>query len=348
MRQIELRSDTQTKPTMEMRKAMYEAEVGDDVSGEDPTVNKLEETAAQILGKEAAVFVTSGTMGNIVSVMTHVQRGDEILLEAQSHIYFYEVGGLAAIAQAIPLMVDGRKFRILHPDDVKAAIRPPNIHYATPRLMCLENTHNRAGGTIMPPERMAELKQIAVSRGMAVHLDGARVFNAAVGLGIDVREITKHVDSVQICLSKGLCAPVGSIVAGPKAFIERSRKNRKMLGGGMRQAGVIAAAGLVAITKMVSRLADDHAKATTLAEGLANIKGISVDLESVQTNLVSYDVAGTGLSGADYVEKLRLQGVRCGAQGPARIRMVCHNDVSMDDIRETIRIVDGVVSGRLA
>jgi len=348
MRQIELRSDTQTKPTMEMRKAMYEAEVGDDVFGEDPTVNKLEETAAQILGKEAALFVTSGTMGNIVAVMTHVERGDEILLEAQSHIYFYEVGGLAAIAQAIPLLVEGRKFRILHPDDVKAAIRAPNIHYATPHLMCLENTHNRAGGTIMPPERMAELKQIAASRGMAVHLDGARVFNAAVGLGVDVREFTKHADSVQVCLSKGLCAPVGSIVASTKAFIARARKNRKMLGGGMRQAGVIAAAGLVAITKMVSRLAEDHEKARALAEGLANIKGIDIDLEAVETNIVSYGVGGTGLSGAQYVEKLWRNGVKCGAQGPTRIRMVCHNDVSMDDIKETVRIVDGVVSGKLA
>jgi threonine aldolase len=348
MRQIELRSDTQTKPTAEMRRAMYEAEVGDDVSGEDPTVNKLEEVAAELLGKEAALFVTSGTMGNIVSVMTHVQRGDEILLESQAHIYFYEVGGLAALAQAIPVLVQGRRFSILHPDDVKTAIRAPNIHYATPRLLCLENTHNRGGGTVMPPERMAELKQVAESRGMAVHLDGARVFNAAVALGTDVKEITKHVDSVQVCLSKGLCAPVGSVVAAPKAFIDKARKNRKMLGGGMRQAGVIAAAGLVALTKMASRLAEDHAKARVLAEGLANVRGIDIDLEAVQTNIVSYDVAGTGMSGAAYVERLRLQGVRCGAQGPTRIRMVCHNDVSMDDVKQAVRIVDGVVTGKLS
>ena len=345
MRYIDLRSDTVTRPTPEMRTAMYEAEVGDDVYNEDPTVSRLEELAAEMLGKEAGLFVTSGTMGNIISVMSHVQRGDEILLEAQSHIYWYEVGGLAALAQAIPVLVEGRRFQILDPADVEAAIRGPNIHYPTPRLMCLENTHNRGGGTITSPGRMEQLYEVAKAHGMAVHLDGARLFNAAVGLGIDVKQLTKHTDSVQACLSKGLCAPVGSVVVGPKDWIARARKYRKMVGGGMRQAGVIAAAGIVALTRMVSRLAEDHEKARMLANGLAGIKGISIDLESVQTNIVSYDIAKTGMDGATYTKRLAENGVKCGAQTAARIRMVCHNDVSFDDVKQTIKTVDKVVNG---
>ncbi len=345
MNYIDLRSDTVTKPTEEMKRAMYEAEVGDDVYGEDPTVIRLEETAAAMTGMEAAVYVTTGTMGNLVALMAHTQRGDEVFLESEAHIYFYEVAGLAVAGQTIPRLIPGDELRILDPETVRAAVRPPNIHYPTPRLLCLENTHNRGGGTVYTPERMRELKQVADDCGLLVHLDGARVFNAAVACGVDVKEITKHVDSVQICLSKGLCAPVGSVVCGTQEFVEKARKHRKMLGGGMRQAGVIAAAGLVGMTKMVSRLAEDHEKAQVLANALANVKGIKINLKSVQTNIVSYDISGTRFDGPAFVAELRKNGVLCNNQTNTRIRMVCHHDVSTEEVKNAVAIIDKVVNG---
>jgi len=240
-----------------MKEAMKNADVGDDVYQEDPTVNQLEGLAAEKLRKEAALFVPSGTMGNLIAVLTHCQRGDEVILEIDSHIYFYEVGGMSAVAGVIPRLIIGDK-GILDPQDVKRALRDDNFHFPKTTLICLENTHNRAGGTIISPKLTEEICQLAHQRNISVHLDGARIFNAAIALNIEPTLLTKNVDSVMFCLSKGLSAPVGSILAGSKEFIQRARKNRKMLGGGMRQAGILAAAGIIAIENMVERLGEDH------------------------------------------------------------------------------------------
>ncbi len=339
---IDLRSDTVTRPTAAMRRAMAEAEVGDDVYGEDPTVNRLEEEAARLVGKEAALFVASGTMGNQLAVMTHTRRGDEVIVEAESHIYYYEVGGLAALSGVQPLAIPGQN-GILTSKDVEAALRPENIHFPRPRLLCLENTHNRGGGTVLSVEQTRALAEVARRAGMKVHLDGARIFNAAVFLGVTARELAEPADSVMFCLSKGLGAPVGSILAGSAAFVEAARKNRKLLGGGMRQAGILAAAGLLAL-EMVSCLEEDHQKARVLAEGLAEIPGITLDLNLVQTNIVRFDVAGTGLSAPDLVARLKDEGVLANAVGTTKVRMVTHRDVSGIDIKRALRILAAVVS----
>ena len=282
---VDLRSDTVTKPTPEMRRAMAEAEVGDDVFGEDPTVARLERLAAERLGKEAGLFVTSGTQGNQVSVMAHTQRGDEILLDENSHIFNYEVGAPAILSAVQTRTLRGRH-GILDPGEVRDAVRPPNIHHPRNTLICLESTHNRGGGTVYPLETLREIRRIAAERGLGVHLDGARLFNACVATGTPVHEAAAQADSVSFCLSKGLGAPVGSVVTGTRAFIDRARRARKMLGGGMRQAGVIAAAGIVALETMVDRLREDHANARLLAEGLARLPGVTIDLDLVQTNIV--------------------------------------------------------------
>ncbi|HHY38241.1 MAG TPA: low specificity L-threonine aldolase, partial [Clostridia bacterium] len=253
---IDLRSDTVTRPTPEMRRAMAEAEVGDDVYGEDPSVRQLEEIAAETMGKEAALFVASGTMGNQVALMAHTRRQDEVLLEAESHIFFYEAGGMAVLSGLMPFPIrteDG----ILRPTDLERALRPSDIHFPKPSLVCLENTHNRHGGRVAGVEEIKKTCDFAHAHGLKVHLDGARIFNAAVALGVNVKSLVKDVDSVMFCLSKGLCAPVGSMLAGTRDFIEEARRCRKLLGGGMRQAGVLAAAGIVALKTMVDRLAED-------------------------------------------------------------------------------------------
>lgn len=273
---VDLRSDTVTKPSPEMRRAMAEAEVGDDVYGEDPTVRELEETGAALVGQEAGLFVPSGTMGNQVAVLTHTRRGDEVFLEAESHIYYYEVGDIAALAGAQPRPIPGSRGRFTAAD-LRAAVREPNIHYPNPRLVCLENTHNRAGGAVWRPEEVDAVVEAAHELGLAIHLDGARLFNAAVALGLPAARLARGVDSVMFCLSKGLGAPVGSLLCGPAEWIERARKERKRLGGGMRQAGILAAAGLWALRHNVERLAEDHANARWLAEQLAQIRGLRVD-----------------------------------------------------------------------
>ncbi|NPV70633.1 MAG: low-specificity L-threonine aldolase [Firmicutes bacterium] len=329
-----------------MRKAMAEAEVGDDVYGEDPTVNRLEELAAAMLGKEASLFVTSGTMGNQVAIMTHTRRGDEIIVESEAHVFMYEAGGAAVLSGVQVRQVKG-EMGLLGPTDVEAAIREIDIHAPRSSLLCIENTHNRAGGTVVPPKRMGELYEVCRKHGLAVHLDGARVFNASVALGVDVREITKWTDSVQLCLSKGLCAPVGSIVAGTKEWVEAARKNRKMLGGGMRQAGVIAAAGIVALEKMVDRLAEDHENARFLAEALSGAKGLSIDMKTVQTNMVYVDVSGTGMTAPQFEETCAREGVRFGATGPAKVRLVTHHDVSRKDVEDAIVVIEKVAEKRL-
>jgi len=327
---VDLRSDTLTLPTPEMREAMARAEVGDDVWEEDPTVQRLEVLAAERTGKDAALFVPSGTMGNLVSILAHTRPGQEVILDLDSHIFNYEVASAAVIGgvQTRPVPTE-RGF--LSPDQVREAIRPANIHTPPTGLVCLENTHNRHGGTACTPEEIRDVAEVAHARGIPVHLDGARIFNAAVALRRDVAEFTRPVDSVMFCVSKGLSAPVGSLVCGSRGFIARARRLRKMLGGGMRQVGVLAAAGIVALEKMVDRLAEDHAHARRLADGLATLHGIRIDPTKVQTNIVIFflDPPG-GVEGL--VAGCTARKVKIHAIGPAAIRCVTHKDVDREDI----------------
>ena len=338
-----MRSDTVTLPTDEMREAMNNAEVGDDVYQEDPTVNRLEELAAKKLGKEAALFVPSGTMGNLIAVLTHCQRGDEVILEIDSHIYYYEVGGMSAVAGVIPRLIVGDK-GIPNPQDIKKALRDENLHYPNTTLICLENTHNRAGGTIAPPEVIEEICQLAHQRKILVHLDGARIFNAAVALDIEPALLTKNVDSVMFCLSKGLSAPVGSILAGSKEFIQSARKNRKMLGGGMRQAGILAAAGIIALEQMMERLKEDHKNARILGEGLANISGIKIDLKTIQTNMVYFDLQESGMDTYQFLPKLAKYNILGSPRPPTKVRLVTHYGISEEDVYTTIKAIKEIVS----
>jgi threonine aldolase len=341
MRVVDLRSDTVTLPTEEMLEAMRTAELGDDVYGEDPTVNRLEELAAKKMGKEAALLTTSGTQANLVSVMSQTKRGDEIVLEADAHLYYYEVGAFSALGGLVPRLIRGH-MGVITPEDIEGVLRPPNIHFPPTSLICIENTHNRAGGAMWSPSQIKAVFDFSKSRGLKVHLDGARIFNAAVAQNLDVREFTRYVDTVMFCLSKGLSAPVGSLAVGDHEFIDRARRYRKMLGGGMRQAGVIAAPGIIAIEKMVDRLKDDHANAKMLAKGLAKIGGISLDPSHVQTNIVLYDVTGVGASAQEWVAKINEFGVKAGAQEGGRVRMVTHRGIEKEDIEYTLSVAEKV------
>jgi threonine aldolase len=343
LKKIDLRSDTVTLPTDEMREAMKNAEVGDDVYKEDPTVNRLEELAAKKLGKEAALFVSSGTMGNLIAVLTHCQKGDEIILEADSHMYYYEVGGMSAVAGVIPRLIVGNK-GVPNPQDIKKAFREENIHYPKTTLICLENTHNRAGGTVIPPKVTEEICQLAHQRNILVHLDGARIFNAAIALNIEVSDLVKSVDSVMFCLSKGLSAPVGSILIGSKEFIQKARKNRKMLGGGMRQAGILAAAGIIALEKMVERLREDHKNARLLGIGLNDLDGLKVDLETVQTNMVNFDLQEVGMDTDQFLPKLAKYNILGSPRSPAKVRLVTHYGINEENIFTTIEAIKEIVS----
>ena len=343
LKKIDLRSDTVTLPTDEMREAMKNAEVGDDVYKEDPTVNRLEELAAKKLKKEAALFVSSGTMGNLVAILTHCQRGEEAILEAESHFYYYEVGSISAIAGVIPRLIVGNK-GVPNPQDIEKAFREENIHYPKTTLVCLENTHNRAGGTIIPLEVTEEICQIAHQRNILVHLDGARIFNAAVALNIEPFDLTKNVDSVMFCLSKGLCAPIGSILIGSREFIQKARKNRKMLGGGMRQAGILAAAGIIALEKMVERLREDHENARLLGIGLAAITGLKVDLDTVQTNMVYFDLQESGMNTAQFLPKLAKYNILGAPRPPTKVRLVTHYGINKEDIYTTIEVIREILS----
>jgi len=341
MKIIDLRSDTVTHPTDAMRLAMYEAEVGDDVFGEDPTVNRLETMAAQKMGKEAALFTVSGTMSNLVAVLTHTQHGNEIILGSEAHIFLNEVGGAAALGglmmRTITNDADGRLPLV----DIEMAVRDKNIHYPETTLLCLENTHNRCGGAVLTPEYTDSVVQLAHRHGIKVHLDGARIFNAAVALGVPAVELTAGVDSVGFCLSKGLSAPVGSVLCGSKEFIGRARKKRKMLGGGMRQAGIIAAAGIVALETMIDRLAEDHANARKLAAGLTQIRGITLAQEKVPTNIVIFDLAQS-FPVAEFITKLASHGVKVIRFGNHRLRAVTHRMVSPDDIDYALNQIEHV------
>lgn len=336
---IDLRSDTLTQPTREMREAILNARLGDDVFREDPTVNTLERLAADTAGKEEALLVTSGTQGNLVSLLSQTNRGDEIILEENAHIYKFEVGAFSAIGGLIPRLIPGER-GVLRPEDIERVLRPPNIHVPPARTVCVENTHNLAGGTVTPPDRMAAICRVAHAHGLTVHLDGARVFNAAVSLGVDVKALTESADTVQFCLSKGLCAPIGSIVASSGEVIERARRWRKMLGGGMRQAGVIAAAGIVALEKMVGRLLEDHRNARTLAEHIRDQPGLEIDMGSVQTNIVMFRVAVPGVSANDLVSELKRSHILTIAMDASYIRAVTHHGIEKEDIDRVCEALD--------
>ena len=332
MRTVDLRSDTVTLPSDEMREAMAHAELGDDVFGEDPSVNRLEQMAAERVGKGAGLLVVSGTMGNLASILTHCRRGEEVILGDQSHTFVYEAGGISALGGIHPHTVANQPDGTLRIEDIEAAIRPDNVHFPRTRLICLENTHNRCCGAPLGPEYMEAVGQLARRHGLAIHLDGARLFNAAIALGVDVRELTSCADSLTFCLSKGLAAPVGSVICGSRAFIAEARRTRKILGGGMRQAGVLAAAGIVALEKMIDRLREDHDNAMRLARGIERIDGLSIDLDRVHTDIVYFDVARDGPTGEELAKRLNSRGVRVLSVGPRRIRAVTHYGVTAKDI----------------
>ena len=338
MRIVDMRSDTITQPTSSMRQAMSEAKVGDDVFGEDPTVNLLEEMVAKCLGKEAALFVASGTMANIVSLLTHCGRGSEILLGDQSHMFFYEQGGAAALGGIHPRCLGNKPNGTMSLNDMEAAIRSDDVHFPRTKLIVLENTHNRCNGSPLDVDYIHSVAELACRYGLKLHVDGARLFNAAVALGVGAKDLVAETDSVSICLSKGLAAPVGSVVAGNTDFISEARRNRKIVGGGMRQAGILAAAGIVALTEMVDRLADDHKNARKLAEGLANIKGLFVDLDLVFTNIVYIDVAKKEMTSQILAERLHNRGVRLLSIGTNRLRAVTNYHVASSDIDYALNI----------
>lgn len=337
MRTIDLRSDTVTLPTQAMRAAIAEAALGDDVYGEDPTVNRLEALAAERVGKEAAVLVTSGTMGNFCAVLAHCGRGDEALVGDECHIYHHEAGNASVLGGVALQIVPTTPAGELPLDALEHAVRDANdSHAALTRLICLENTHNRCGGVVLSLDYLRSVRQFADANGLRIHLDGARVFNAAVALGVDVRELTAPVDSVMFCLSKGLAAPVGSILAGDAELIARARRVRKMIGGGMRQAGIIAAAGIVALETMVERMAEDHANARVLAEGLATLPGIEIDLATVQTDIVRFHLVDPRWTGTTFARALAERGVLIGGGGYGSMRAVAHYGITSDDIEETL------------
>lgn len=332
MKTIDLRSDTLTLPTQAMREAIYNAELGDDVFGEDPTTNRLEKMAAERMGKEAAMLVTSGTMGNLVSILTHCNRGEEVILGDKSHTFLYEAGGMSAVGGVHPHTIANQNDGTMRLEDIESAIRGNNVHFPRSKLICLENTHNRCYGSALTAQYTESVAKLAADRGIRVHLDGARIFNAAIALGVDVKELTRHVDSVSFCLSKGLSSPVGSLICGSSRFIAEARRNRKVLGGGMRQSGIIAAAGIIALGQMVDRLAEDHKNAKRLAEGIARIPGLSIELNKIQTNIVYFDTSDEQFTAGTLVKRLADRGLKILLLGPRRLRAVTHYGISTEDI----------------
>lgn len=331
---IDLRSDTVTRPTEAMRRAIRDAELGDDVFEDDPTVKRLEEMAARLLGKEAALFMPSGTMANLVAVITHTRRGDEVIVGDESHILHYEVGGASALGGVLLRAVPNDRRGRLRAEDVANVIRPVDIHFPRTALLCLENTHNRCGGTALSPDDLAPVVALARRHGIPIHLDGARIFNAAVALGVPAAELARDADSVMFCLSKGLSAPVGSLLCGSRAFIARARRVRKMLGGGMRQVGAVAAAGIVALETMIDRLADDHANARYLAERLAELPWVEIEPAAVETNIVVFTLREG--SADELLPRLAEAGVLATNFGPRRIRLVTHYGIERRHIDEAV------------
>ena len=341
---IDLRSDTVTHPTRSMREAMATAEVGDDVYGEDPTVNRLEERAAELMGREAAVYVPTGTMGNQIAIHIHTHPGSEVVAEAGAHVFNFEMGAMAAISGALPRPVETAD-GILDPEQVEAAIQPPAGYRTPTSLLVLENSHNLAGGRVTPPARMTELVAVARRHGLPVHLDGARIHNAAAALGMTAAELADGCDTVMFCLSKGLGAPVGSMLVGDTDTITEARRVRKMLGGGMRQAGIIAAAGLIALDEVLPMLTDDNRRAHDLAVGLAGIPGIVLDPDTVETNIVFFSLADDApMDAAELATRLAAKGVLCHPLGRDSIRMVTHYHISDEDITRTVETTSKVLT----
>lgn len=337
MEYIDLRSDTVTKPTPEMREAMAEAEVGDDVYGDDPTVNRLQEFAAEMMGKEDALFVPSGTMGNLLALLVHCQRGDEVIVGNQSHIYLNEAGGMSALGGIQPCPIQNQPDGILALEDILASIRTEDVHHPITRLVCLENTQNICGGVPLTPSYTRQVGELARQNDLHLHVDGARIFNAAVAQNVHVRDLVEPADSIMFCLSKGLAAPIGSILVGTRKFIARARHLRKMLGGGMRQVGVLAAAGIISLEKMVHRLADDHTRAQNLANGLRQVKGLIVDHDSPHTNMVYLNLAeGLGIDSKQVSEKMRKLGLLVDAENARRFRLVTHYCIDDTAVEKTI------------
>jgi threonine aldolase len=343
MKYIDLRSDTVTLPTDEMRQAIFNAVLGDDVFGEDPTTNRFEKMAAELVGKQAGLLVASGTMANLISVLTHCARGEEVILGDKSHMFLNEVGSMSALGGIHPHIISNQADGTIILDDIKTAIRGDDIHWPRTRLICLENTHNRCYGAPLTPEYMESVTVLAQKHGVSVHLDGARIFNATVALGVDVREFTKSADSVAFCLSKGLSAPIGSVVCGRSDFITEARRNRKLLGGGMRQTGIIAAAGITALEKMIDRLKEDHKNAQRLAEGIANVTGLSIDVARIKTNIVYFDLTNEKLIPDDLLTRFEKRGIKILRTGPRRFRMVTHYGIRPEHIETTITAVQEVM-----
>ncbi len=343
MRVVDLRSDTMTRPTPAMSRAMAEADVGDDVFGEDPTINKLEAMAAERMGKEAALFVASGTMGNLVSLLAHCGRGEEIILGSLSHTFFFEQGGSAAVGGIHPRTIPNQPDGTLPLSEIEAAIRTDNVHFPQTRLIVLENTHNLCNGYPLDIDYMQAVGDIARRHDLKIHVDGARFFNAAVALNVPPDKLAAEADSVSFCLSKGLAAPVGSVVCGSRDFIARARRARKIVGGGMRQAGVLAAAGIIALTKMVDRLADDHANARKLAQGLAEMPGLSIDLSQIKSNIVFFELTRDDMSAEQLVKMLDNEGARMLPVGVGRIRAVTHYHITSEDIDYTLGIFSKIL-----
>ncbi len=335
---VDLRSDTVTQPTPEMRQAMAEAEVGDDVYGEDPTINRLETMSAEMLEKEAGLFIPSGTMGNLSAILSHCGRGDEVILGHLSHSFLYEAGGMSALGGIHPRTVQNQEDGTLRLEDIEAAVRPDNPHFPVSRLVILENSHNRTGGAVLTEEYTREVAEIAKRNNLRLHIDGARIFNAAVAQGLQARQLVEPADSITFCLSKSLCAPVGSVLCGSEVFIHKARRTRKLLGGGMRQAGILAAAGIVALEKMIDRLSEDHRRAKRLAEGLRGLSGLAVDKDPPPTNMVYLTLdRELPLTAYEIANQLRKMGVLIGAVSDRWIRMVLHYWIGDEDVDHTVK-----------
>lgn len=341
---IDLRSDTVTRPTPAMREAMARAEVGDDVFGEDPTVNRLEQLAAEKLGKEAALFVSSGTMGNFVALLTHCARGDEIIVGDQAHIFAAEQGGASVLGGIAMYPVPNQTDGTLRLDDIRKAIRSDDIHYPRTRLICIENTHMRMNGAPLPLAYLEQVRAIADAHHLQIHMDGARIFNAAIALKVDALALTRYADTVQFCLSKGLSAPVGSMLVGPHAFIAQARRARKLVGGGTRQAGIIAAAGIVALETMIERLEQDHANAKYLAESLADVPGIELDPARVKTNMILFGLAPNGVTARQLAERVKQDGVLIQPRGEYQMRAATHYGISRADVETAFAAIRGALA----
>ena len=336
MKKIDLRSDTITLPTKEMLDAIDRADLGDDVFQEDPTINQLEEIAAKRFNKQAALFVPSGTMANLVAVLSHCQRGDEVILGDQAHTFLYEAGGISSFGGVHSRQLVNQPDGTILLDDIKHAIRKEDVHFPTTRLICLENTHNRCFGMPLSSDYVNSVAEVAKNNSILVHVDGARIFNAAVSLDTSVAELTHEIDSVSFCLSKGLSAPAGSLLCGPEDFIYRARRNRKALGGGMRQAGILAAAGIIALENMTERIADDHQNARALAQGISDIKGISIDLDKIQTNIIYFSLDHPKIESSLFLDKMCEKNIHFFELGPSWYRLVTHNGISKDDVSNVV------------